>query len=342
MSKFGPKPMSSGAVLQAGIPFGPPQGMGGNGMLVRGVVMATYVYDDPNHPFANAQPAAIYCDVLVYTQLTGGRTYLLKNALVTTGFAGLQSGVITKPKASTQTISGAPLDPTQPIDPSQLDGDHVLVGFMDDRRFQPVILTGIPPPNQGIGHDGDTVGQRMRLVQIDGMVKLEKYMGVISGVTADGFLIDASQSSDGSLDANGREIPSALGGKVVMRAKLAGGVSTELMSPSTSVPAVSQTLGTQGLKIDFGALPGAVSILGAQGPVLAIPAVPSPTAAVQIGAGTATVVSSSLLTTYLASLVNWLKTHTHTSAAPGSPTSPPVIPPPVVPSVSNNSLKVPE
>ena len=340
MSRYAPKPMPSGAVLQAGLPFAPGPGTQAHGLLVRGVVVATYVYDDPGHPFANDQPAAIYCDVLVYTQLTGGRTYLLKNVLVSQEYASMQGGVIYHPRAATQTISGAPLDPSEVIDPAQLDGDHVLVGFIDDRRHQPVILRMLPPPNSDIGHAGDPLGHRTRLTLVDGQPWLLKCNGAFLGFDGAGnWVVDTTQANDGGIDATGREIPSPGGGALTQRGKLTGGFTTQLIDPATGEAAITQSLGEGGLSVSFGTLPGAISITGAQGNVLTIPAASAGTAAVQIGAGTASLVSAAQLLKYFSQqLIPWLTTHTH--SGPGTPPNQLPVPQPSG-AIANANLQVP-
>ncbi len=335
MNRYAPKHSPTGALLQAGIPFGPPATSSGAGILLRGVVVATYVYDDPDHPFANQQPAAIYCDVLVYTQMTGGRTYMVRGALVTQEFASIQSGVIHKPRAATQTISGASLDPTAPIDVSQLDGDHVLLGFVDDRRAQAIILRAIPPPHQGIGNEDGTVGQRMRLILADGDPLLFRHHGVLAGFTDDGsYVVDASGGNSGAIDAGGREVPSVSGGAINLTAKLSAGVTHRLVDPAGSPPSVTQTLGRDGFDLSFTSLPGRLTLSGASGSLLSVPG-PGGTAA-QIGGGVNTLVSTLSLVAYINTrLIPWVSG----SFMP----SPAATPPPLVTSttLANPSVLVP-
>ncbi len=283
------------------------------------MVVATYVYDDPDHPFADRKPAAIYCDVLVYTQMTGGRTYLVRGALVTQEFASIQAGVIHKPRAATQTIAGEALDPSRPMDPAQLDGDHVLLGFIDDKRAQAVILRAIPPPNQGVGHEDAPVGQRMRLILADGDPLLFRHHGVLAGFSDDGsYIIDASGGNRGAIDASGHEVPSPAGGAVQVRAKLSAGVTLALVSPSTGADAVTQTLGQGGLSVAFGSLPGRLTLSGAAGSLMAVPGPAG--AAAQFGGGTNTLVSTASLVSYLNSqLIPWAKASFTPSPAGGTP-----------------------
>lgn len=312
---------------------------------MRGVVVAVYVYDDPNHPFANRQPAAMYCDVLVYSQMVGGRTALIRGALLAQEFASMQAGFIHKPRAATQTISGQPLDPSKPIDPTQLDGDHVLVGFIDDHRDQAVVLRAIPPPNQDLGHDAsEPVGQRARLVLADGDPMLWKSHGSWVGIEDDGsFVCDVSKANNGGIDAQGHEIPSSGGGGITHRGKATPGDTLELVDNATGATVVQRGITAEGLTLTFLGSPGSLAVSGSTGPLLAISGAPSPgVAAVQLGAGGASLVSSSVLSRYLLGtpgslgLIPWLTSHVH--AGPGSP---PTVPPPTPPSLANTQVSVP-
>lgn len=65
--------------------------------------------------------------------------------------------------------------------------------------------------------------------------------------------------------------------------------------------------------------------------------------AVQIGpagVGALPVLTASEFSSLMSTLTLWLSTHTHTSAAPGSPTTPPVVPPTAPSAVGSTVLKV--
>lgn len=63
--EFRPIRTGSGTLLQSGIPKrSAPFGLlRARGLLLRGVVTATYVVDDPNHPTADDEPVAVYATV---------------------------------------------------------------------------------------------------------------------------------------------------------------------------------------------------------------------------------------------------------------------------------------
>lgn len=203
----GPYTTTSGATLQSAL--APKAMLPGRAMgkMLRGVVVATYVTDDPKNPYnrAQANAYAVYCDVLCYGPLAGGTPTLMPNALVSQERAGIQSGDIWHPKAATMDVSGAPLSLTQ-SNLMNLDGDHVLIGFVDDMMSQPVILRALPHPMSDIGQAAaepqDGQGVRMKLV--DGNPAYRKHNGSVLGVSPQGdVLLRTLYANTGELTAQG-------------------------------------------------------------------------------------------------------------------------------------------
>ncbi len=161
------------------------------GLLLRGVVTKTYTLDDPDHPYAASAPSAVYCDVLIYSSVKGMSFRSLPNCLVCQDRGAMHSGRIWKPRAASIDITGDTFDPEKGTDPSAMDGDHVLVGFLDDNFNMPVILGGLSHPAQDEGNKEDPEpGERMRVNQ-DEDPDLWKHKGVYYGVDKDGnFIID--------------------------------------------------------------------------------------------------------------------------------------------------------
>lgn len=215
MNKWATKERRAGGRKQAGIPTQPRRLHfdRANGLLLRGVVVATYVSDDDNHPerteVSGTEPVAIYCDVLVYSSKTTQRWVFLPAVLVLQDRGGMHSGRIWKPRAATVDKGDTDLDLDAQANPADLDGDHVLVGFIDDNLNAPVILGGIPHPSNDEGNASKPVGQRMRLKVADGDPDFWKHRGAYYGIDdAAGFLVDLSQAHSGQFDAQGKE-PSA-------------------------------------------------------------------------------------------------------------------------------------
>ena len=199
--------------LQGGIPKFPVSrnGRRANGLLLRGVVIATYVTDDPGHPQAIApetqSPVAVYCDVLVLPSLGGERWHGLKNVLVSQEISGLHRGRIWKPRAATIDFLDN-LNIEEGTNPAFIDGDHVLVGFLNDNLNQPIILRTLPHPSVDIGREDAEIGRRMKLKAVDGDPDFFRHHGVHWGVDDEGnFSINTNFGNDGVIDPDGKEPP---------------------------------------------------------------------------------------------------------------------------------------
>lgn len=202
--------VGSGTRIQAGVPTRSVNvERKANGLLLRGVVVKTHVSDSDTHPMADNAgdavkgPTAVYCDVLVYPSIPGQRWFALHQVLVSQPTGGMHRGRIWKPRASTQDISKQPLE-DQTSNPAHQDGDHVLVGFLNDSFDQPIVLRGLPHPAVDTGHeDWATIGKRMKLVDADKDPDYVKHHGTFYGVDSDGnFLLDTTFANDGALQGD--------------------------------------------------------------------------------------------------------------------------------------------
>lgn len=204
---YGGMVVGAGTRIQAGVPVRSVNvERKVNGLLLRGVVTSTYVSDSSGHPLEGSAgtsgtgPMAVYCDVLVYPSLSNQRWYGLAQVLVSQPTGGIHRGRIWKPRATTLNLSGNEVDQT--INPAQVDGDHVLIGFLNDNFDQPVILRGLPHPAQDTGHENDDreLGKRMKMVVTDGDPDFFKHHGVYYGVSNIGsFIVDTTWANDGEL-----------------------------------------------------------------------------------------------------------------------------------------------
>lgn len=208
-------------VVQAGIPFRARASsyykMGG--LLLRGVITATYEVDNPHHPVVdrdpNATAVAIYCDVLCYSSMQGQRWQYLKQVLVSQEIGGMHRGKIYRPRAAKLDVTGNAIDLDRATNPANLDGDHVLVGFYDDNPNTPVIIRGIPHPSNDIGNEDKDLGHRMKLKQTDGDPDFWKHHGSYFGISDSGdFVIDTTLANDGLLEDDGKEKAAAEDGTV--------------------------------------------------------------------------------------------------------------------------------
>jgi hypothetical protein len=211
------KKIGAGTRLQAGIPreYRSITTLRANGLMLRGVVVATYVTDDAGHPQADSDgkdsPSAVYCDVLVYSSVPGQRWSGLKNVLVAQERGGLHRGKIWKPRAATVSLTDE-LDQTS--NPAYLDGDHVLISFLDNNFSQPIIIGGLPHPSQDWNWEEGELRPHLKLKQTDGDPELRLHHGITWGVNVDNnFIIDTTWANDGSLDDKGKESDPPTDGK---------------------------------------------------------------------------------------------------------------------------------
>lgn len=252
--KFKAVTLASGETLQSSVPKVPrstPPALEAHGILVRGVVLRTFVFDDDNVP-ARPNPvvtqSAVYCDVLGYMGLPGNRTHVFKNCLVAQERSGLHDGDLWYPSPTTMDISNpaAGPNPNAGTDPANMDGDHVLLGFMDNDLTLPVVLRSIPHPKADQnGSPVDKPGQRVKLYTRDKQVRMWRHHGTFFGVDANGdLLFDTTRAHDGTLIANGAEpTPTLTGanGNFRVRVPKASKVTIEIVdNPDAPELAVGQ------------------------------------------------------------------------------------------------------
>lgn len=214
MPQWKQQQLRSGVRLQSGVPKNllPTSGssLRAGGLLLRGVVTATYVVDDPKHPFKGVNPrgAAVYCDVLCYSGSTATRWRFIPNVLVSQEMGAMHRGRVWKPRAATLDVSGVPINLDGNVKPGQLDGDHVLVGFLDDNVNMPIILRGLPHPIADTKNETKDPGNRINLQVADGDPDFWKHHGTYFGVDDNGdFLVDTASANNGVLLPDGSESP---------------------------------------------------------------------------------------------------------------------------------------
>ncbi len=196
-------------LIQAGVPkiMRPKYGVTqANGLLLRGVVTATYVVDDDGHPQADNDPVATYCDVMTYSNRSGQRIRFLQQVLVSQNHGGIHDGPIRRPRAASIDVAENTFDVERGTNPASMDGDHVLVGFIDDNLNEPVILHSLPHPAADIGSSSSSIRRTLKLKKVDGDPSLLKHHGSFYGIETDGsFCVDTRFANDGELDDKGKE-----------------------------------------------------------------------------------------------------------------------------------------
>lgn len=183
------------------------------GLIVRGVVMKTYLPDDPvdaaraaARPYLPTAPTGILCDVLITDPEF--KTYL-KDVPIMVQSGGLNDHEIWHPRASTLDITGAPLAqsleglPTLTSASHNMDGDQVLVAFLGNDTNQPVIIGQFAHPKTN--RKPSFLDTAAALPQF----KWRRYIrGLDIGVTQAGNIrIDMQNASAGLIDPIGTEIP---------------------------------------------------------------------------------------------------------------------------------------
>lgn len=219
--------MSGGTRRQSAIPDRPGAGQGqhalrAGGIILRAAVTATYVQLDGSPALPTSlvsAPTAVYCDVLTYSSMAGYRNGPLARVPVMQHL-GLHHGHLWLPKASTTNINdGAPIGKST-MDPQDLDGDHVLIQFLEDDLSRPIITGLVPHPRLNTGNDELEVGHRLKLKLADGNPEFWKRNGSFFGFDKDGnFTIDTTRANSGEVGTDGSETPAdnAANGNVTVK-----------------------------------------------------------------------------------------------------------------------------
>lgn len=198
------------------------------GLLVRGVVVQNVTADEESSPLINdprfnqdpvetespvvTGSAETYVQILVYSGIAGGRQSYLPNVLVTHEYSGMHEGDLSLPRAARVDVKGFI---SQGSNPADLDGDHVLVGFLDDNYNLPVLVRSIPHPNSDVGKaETEALGVRTRVQRSDGEPRFMKHRGAYWGVDTDGnWTTDLTKAHSGAYNADGTEPDPAQNGQ---------------------------------------------------------------------------------------------------------------------------------
>jgi hypothetical protein len=190
--------------MQSGIPKGDPKNnvLRAHGLTLQGVVVAVYPYDadGPSQTGLTVTQNTIYVDVLCYGRHEG----VIPRVLWTMERQGLHEGEIPLPRASSIGL-GETLDTLQ-TNPTNMDGDHVIVAFLEDNLQRPFVSRSMPHPSADVGNDPKLIGHRMRIKTADGDPRFWKHKGVFWGVTKDGdAVLDLTRAHTGTYEQDGAE-----------------------------------------------------------------------------------------------------------------------------------------
>lgn len=274
------------------------------GLLTRAVVINTYVSDDKK-PFRNddvtaqsnrnpvgalpeshaTDTAAIYCDVMAYSTMPSARAHFHESVMVSQERGGLHEGEVWIPRPTTMSILRDLRTDLQRVDPMELDGEHVLMGFLDSDAFAPIILRGIPHPHVDVGAAPDS--KDLRPKRADGGIRRLKHRGVVRDIDSDGNVTwDLTRAHNGQYDAQGREPrtpldPANVSDTVVDASGAQGNHRIIVRSGSNIDLSVVNAAGTQRTKISV--VDGTITIGTTDGTGLC----DIPTQRVQVGDGAA-------------------------------------------------------
>lgn len=205
--------LSNGQVIQSGTFTPSIEKNRVNGFITRAVVLRTYFEDDnwSDYGWAADFVKGVFCDVRTYG-MNGTRFFF--RVPVLQSIQGLHDCDLYIPRDSRINLGGGQLvteeSPNKKTTPSEnLDGDHVLLTFLECDVAQPVILPyQLPHPNtprELISQDN-----RFRKIRFQGSEFLIDQTGNIT--------LDATGASEPNLAAGGKEISaSGSGGEIEIK-----------------------------------------------------------------------------------------------------------------------------
>ncbi len=192
------------------------------GFITRAVVLATYfTEEDSRNGFVEGKQRTVSCDVRTY----GRHMRELFKVPVLQKEQGLFDEDIYIPRHARQHIDGGDMlgrasEKSPPTPAEKLDGDHVLIGFLDNDPQQPVVLPFVMP------HPRSNYAPKA----VDGRIRRIRHNGTSMEFDKNGnFTIDARGAAKEILGPRGtEESNSGIGGKVLLITKDGSGKLTSV------------------------------------------------------------------------------------------------------------------
>jgi len=225
---------ADGLVLQAGIPSRSiamhKDVFSASGWITRAVVIKTYyTEEDKRCGWTKGLQRNVLCDVRTY----GRYSRPLAKVPVLQRTQGLHDRDIYIPRDSRQNLEGGELvtggskSTSVPTAAENMDGDHVLIGFLDNDPSQPVIL-----PFQ-FSHPKSSFQPELA----DGRVREIRHQGTLLAWDKDGnFTIDATGVAEEILEAGGTEKAAVGKGTLTFVNQDAGGAKLSVVLDASSSP----------------------------------------------------------------------------------------------------------
>lgn len=201
------------------------------GMLLPGVILKVYRPDDrlEREDLDESLNPTVTCRVLIYAPR---KRAVIDNVPILSHLLGVNDAEVWIPREAKLDLSGRSLTvegggSEKPTPPAQMDGDHVVVGFLCDDLNQPIIVGRLPHPKT----------RRRPTSSGSPLYQLERWVRSIHmGVTEAGdILVDTTKASDGTVDNQGAEQASSTSGNVTLALKQTAKLRIEIDGSNTVI-----------------------------------------------------------------------------------------------------------
>ena len=174
--QFAPQLRPDGSVIDSAesSSYVPTAGLA-RGSILRGVVYSVKPYDG-TYP-------GIRCQVYIYSTYSTA-CGLLSDVIVTQSVSSIAGGQVHIPSPTTRSLVELEgLKGNKGFNPNEVDGDHVLVGFIDGLQSLPAIIAYLNHPKTDEDKDpnSDPIGYRVLPREEDGLPMFTKHLGSFQG-----------------------------------------------------------------------------------------------------------------------------------------------------------------
>ena len=205
--QFAPQLRPDGSVIDSAesSSYVPTAGLA-RGSILRGVVFSVKPYDG-TYP-------GIRCQVYIYSTYSTA-CGLLSDVIVTQSVSSIAGGQVHIPSPTTRSLVELEgLKGNKGFNPNEVDGDHVLVGFIDGLQSLPAIIAYLNHPKTDEDKDpsSDPIGYRVLPREEDGLPMFTKHLGSFQGFDTSANYICDTRKGHKEPDANPSGTASTGGG----------------------------------------------------------------------------------------------------------------------------------